>query len=32
MTTADLDQLFDARGRMAPFYNRHAELYAAITE
>jgi predicted amidohydrolase len=32
VTSADLDLLFEARGRMHPFYNRHAELYSAITE
>ena len=32
VTTADLDELFTARGQMAPFYNRNPELYAAITD
>jgi predicted amidohydrolase len=32
VTTADLDVLYEARGRMHPFYNRNPALYGVITE
>jgi predicted amidohydrolase len=32
VTTADLDVLYEARGKMHPFYNRNPALYGVITE
>jgi hypothetical protein len=32
VTSADLDLLYEARGRMHPFSNRNPALYRVITE
>jgi hypothetical protein len=32
VTSADMDLLYEARGKMHPFYNRNPALYGVITD